>query len=194
MKCPKCEGELDITKDYLGPISHECGFSGKISISIADDIMDGYVRPNIFARLWYRVSRLYEEFVYTLKCFGQRIKYGFPLYQSWEFRSWHSEIVVPRLKHLRNDLNGYPTGMTMSEWESILDKMIWSFENTENEPGLDYPEEYDYRYIVYRENNCKTYIPVEQDLKPSLKRVEEHMKKVQEGLDMFAKYYLNLWD
>jgi len=195
MECPKCDKELMVESGYTGPITHECGFSGRISPRLFDD--HDYIPPNIFKKLYYRISRWLDSARYSLKCFGQRIKYGFPLYQAWDFKGWHSEIVVPRLKYLRNNLNGYPTLLSSEEWESILDKMIWAFENIDSDPALVFPEGYDHRYLVYHDDNldnCTTHRQLEETLSPSFHKIEEHDKKIQEGLDLFAKYYLNLWD
>ena len=191
--CPNCEGELTIPGGYCGPVTHECGFKGNITERSFFHIDD--FNPNLFQRIYYRICRLVDDVRYSVKCFGQRIKYGFPLYQSWDFKSWHSEIVVPRLKHLRNNLNGHPTNFeSIEEWQDILDKMIWSFENIDKEPGLVYPEGYDKRHLMHSENGWTTTIPIEQELKVSFDDAKKHNERVQHGINLFAEYYSNLWD
>jgi len=108
---------------------------------------------------------------------------------------WHSQIVVPRLKLLKERNMGYPGGLTNEEWHDILDKMIWSFENHDNGPNPIYSEDYDHRYEVIELDNGNTqYRPLNKTGTIDWSPIEKHNEQVQEGLDLFAKYYLNLWD
>ncbi|MBQ2542914.1 MAG: hypothetical protein II554_06120 [Bacteroidales bacterium] len=66
------------------------------------------------------------------------------------------ELIAPRLKRFKELEPGCPCDMSFEEWQGILDKMIWSFENYRNSDEAD-------------EN------------------------RVNEGLDLFHKYFQNLW-
>lgn len=108
---------------------------------------------------------------------------------------WHSEIVVPRLKLLKERNMGYPGGLTNEEWHDILGKMIWSFENNDNDPDPIYSEDYDHRYeVIELDNGGTQYKSLNETGTIDWSPVEKHNARVQEGLDLFAKYYLNLWD
>lgn len=66
------------------------------------------------------------------------------------------ELIAPRLKRFKELDPGCPYDMSFEEWQGILDKMIWAFENYRNSDEID-------------EN------------------------RVNEGFDLFHKYFQNLW-
>lgn len=95
----------------------------------------------------------------------------------------------------------------MKSWADTLDKMIWSFQQI---AYGDYDSKYhhgkaEYDYI----KSDKQYPnPVTGKLEPTYQMLDKnpdehwydhvgHMKheeRIQEGIDLFAKYYRNLWD
>ena len=84
-----------------------------------------------------------------------------------------AKFIYPRLKYFRNmDKMGYPgTLNSMEEWEEILDKMLFAFDYALNEDE-------------------ERFSPIDFDL-------EEHqsmLDRVNEGFELFGKYFLNLWD
>lgn len=93
------------------------------------------------------------------------------------------------------------------EWDKILDKMIWSFQQL----ALADPEEKyhhgktEYDWI----KSDKQYLnPITGKLEDTFQMVDKnpgehwydgvghklHYERIQEGLDLFAKYYMSLWD
>ena len=95
-------------------------------------------------------------------------------YDHWNLDGTLALIIAPALKQLKANCHGYPAplynendleGSAIRKWEEILDKMIWSFERCQGD--LDFYNEKD------REN---------------------HDARIQEGLNLFAEYYRNLWD
>ena len=66
------------------------------------------------------------------------------------------DLIAPRLKRFKELEPSCPCDMSFEEWQGILDKMIWAFEN-------------------YRNND------------------EAEENRVNEGLDLFHKYFQNLW-
>ena len=81
----------------------------------------------------------------------------------------------------------------MKEWNKILDKIIWSFENHDNEPMPIEPENYDSRCNMIKYDDGSTEYDHLDDRPWDWTECEAHDKKVQEGLDLFAKYYKDLW-
>lgn len=92
-------------------------------------------------------------------------------------------------------------------WDEILDKMIWSFQQLALE---DYDNKYhhgkpDYNWLKIED---KTYNPVTNQLENTYELVDNnpdehwydsvghqmHEERIQEGLELFGKYYRNLWD
>lgn len=147
-----------------------------------------------YENVYYTVKwKLIDLFYFTKKIY-QSVRYGFPLEQSYNFYSFCSKWSIPRLKHLRNNLHGHPTTLTLNEWKDILDKIIWSMENYQNEPDPIYPPNYDHRHIVsLQENDIISFKRIDErevDFSP----IVEHDKKCREGFELFGKYFMDLWD
>lgn len=164
----------------------------KIVNSLFEDILD---EITFSEKVYYAIRRKFMDIRYSFRKARERLTHGFPLCEAWDFKSAHAKWCVPRLKHLRNNLNGHPTGLSsIEEWESILDKMIWSFEHHDDFVKPIYSDDYDHRLEVTEENGMKTYKPLNETGTIDWSPVHEHSNKVQEGLLLFSKYYVNLWD
>lgn len=163
---------------------------------IVDGLFSDWEPPKWYESIYYSLLRKTTDLKYFFKKIYQRIRYGFPLQESWDFISWHSRVVIPRLRHLRNRKVGHPAILSsLEEWTEILDKMIWSFENVFNRPDPVYSDNFDHRYEVeYYEDGSTTYRSMNVEGTIDWTPLKEWEAKVQEGLDLFAKYYWNLWD
>jgi len=93
------------------------------------------------------------------------------------------------------------------KWDEVLDKMIWSFYQL----IIDYDKKYHYgKHGVYDFTDTgKTMLnPITGKVEKTFAMVdrnpnghwfdsvglEEHNKRIQEGLELFGKYYRSLWD
>lgn len=92
-------------------------------------------------------------------------------------------------------------------WDEVLDKMIWSFNELISD---DYTRQYYHGKLDYDwvESDKMFPNPVTGVLEPTYQLVdrdpdghwcdhnglEEHEKRIQEGIELFAKYFRNLWD
>ena len=92
-------------------------------------------------------------------------KHGFCDSETWDFRSVISEFILPRLKRFKEVTNGYPPELTFKEWKNILDKMIFAFE----------------------------WVSIYNNLDLNQKEINDGFKKYNEGMDLFSKYFMNLW-
>jgi len=95
----------------------------------------------------------------------------------------------------------------IKEWDTVLDKMIWSFQQLADS---DYDSKYHHGEAKFDwVESDKTYPnPVTGKIEPTYQMVDKnpnehwydhvgHMKheeRIQEGLDLFGKYYRSLWD
>ena len=96
--------------------------------------------------------------------FFQRGKRGFADKDVWGFDYYLAEVIAGGLKLLRENHGGHPLGLTDEKWNSILDEIIEGFE---------------------ARNNCESYeefLSIEAD------------KKLNKSLELFAKYFQDLWD
>jgi len=176
--------------------------SKKVVPKMFGDIMGG--KTSFFKRWFYYKPRwCWTEFSYWARRKWQRLTTGFEHHESFDYFHWNAKMAVPRLKMLRDNLHGCPAEFApegkdveegVKEWKEILNKIIWSFENIDNEPNPKKPDDYDPRHTrIEYEDGSVAYEPFD-DRKWDWSEAEEHAKKVQEGLDLYGKYYLNLWD
>ncbi|MFY8263038.1 hypothetical protein ACOT7R_09080 [Clostridium perfringens] len=88
----------------------------------------------------------------------------------WSLDVTLAKYILPRLQKYRNmERMGYPIGLSDGkEWNEILDKMIYAFE-----------------YVVKRDESV-VYTDYDEEMK---KR-----EKYKEGICLFAKYFMELWD
>ena len=164
----------------------------KIVNSLFEDILQR--KYPWYVRLGWRIGWKRDAIVWFCKRWWHRWKDGFAHEESWTFNSFHSDWVTPRLKYLRANLHAHPGRINMEEWESILDKMIWSFENWDDPPKPIYSDDYDHRYEVTETETGTMYTPLNKTGTIDYTPVEEHTERVDEGLKLFAEYYRDLWD
>lgn len=93
------------------------------------------------------------------------------------------------------------------QWDEILDKMIWSFQQLALE---DYEQEYHHGEVKFdwKETNESFYNPLTNKVEKTYEMIDtnpsdhwydidghqEHERRIQEGLELFGKYYRHLWD
>lgn len=93
------------------------------------------------------------------------------------------------------------------EWDKVLDKMIWSFQQIADG---DYDSKYHHGEPKYdwKETDHLYPNPITGVMEPTYQMVDKnptehwydhvghklHEDRIQEGLELFGKYYRNLWD
>lgn len=113
--------------------------------------------------------------------------------ETWSLDVNLAKYIIPRLKKFKELNNGYP-GIgemnTPEKWDEALDKMIQAFEYVIDldEYWLDDPK-YDYTDIMFSDDK-ELYESVIEN-----KRTEDvrRLVAINDGLQLFAKYYMNLW-
>ena len=95
----------------------------------------------------------------------QRQYHHFKNEELWSLDVTIAKFMLPRLKRFKKCTNRYPADLTVKQWDTILDKMIFSFD------FIAGPKMWDVKYM----GNEKTW------------------KKVNEGLKLFAEWFNSLW-
>lgn len=114
----------------------------------------------------------------------------------WGLDIHFAYLILPKLLYFKNwsDRYGIPDELSEDkyEWEEILEELVWTFtfiyEGYPN-PALKYVRD------VEIENNTIN-ITYEDDVKYN-EAVDLHTRQLascQQGLNLFAKYYMNLWN
>lgn len=129
-------------------------------------------------------------------------------YDAWNTDSTLALIIVPVLQKLKKYTHGYPSEFVqddededgskgMAAWAAILDKMIWAFEQcNEDYEKQYYSGEVDIYWEPCEDNpefNRMMHGP-KHTFKVDLEGMAAHEERMQEGFDLFGKYYRNLWD
>lgn len=113
--------------------------------------------------------------------------------ETWSLDVNLAKYIIPRLKKFKELNNGYP-GIsemdTLEKWDEALDKMIQAFEYVIDldEYWLDDPR-YDYTDIMFGDNK-EFYEKIKEN------KITEDIRRlaaINEGLQLFAKYYMSLW-
>ena len=95
----------------------------------------------------------------------------------------------------------------IKEWDEILDKMIWSFQQLALE---DYDQQYHHGKAKYDfvKTDKQFHNPMTGNLEDTFQMVDQnpnehwydyvghqmHEERIQEGLELFGKYFRHLWD
>ena len=94
--------------------------------------------------------------------------HGFEPCESWGLNTTIAHFVYPRLKKFRQDTNCFPIGTkNIDEWYHIIDKMLLAFA-----------------------------LIIDQDDNEELTKCfysDKQMNEIKEGLELFAKYFNDLW-
>jgi len=139
-----------------------------------------------------------------------RLKGKQPIFNVSDTRSLDctlNPVIAEGLKKFKDviensEFAGYPAEFELENddeafrnWLDVIDKMIYAFDANEPEiPKTNYLE-----MVTSDDPNENGYFPIEinildQEVYNKHKADdEEHHKKVQEGLDLFAKHYKSLW-
>lgn len=141
---------------------------------------------------------------------------------TWNLDQTLSFIILPALLQLRDTSHSYPAKFAevggedyhhqmsfdfyaeshtdaleikQKEWLEILNKMIWAFQQLAVE---SYEDKYHYgeaRYdFIPLPSGGSKMIPKTSNYWFDSVGQEEHQKRIQEGIDLFAEYYRDLWD
>lgn len=112
-----------------------------------------------------------------------------------------SYILIPFLKEFKEKSDcSYPCSDEITcheDWLKLIDKMIWSFEQIVNSDWREEytiePAEIDFENdLPYDENGCrplkwKTHGKYDWD------GIKAHDTRIQEGCELFGKYFRNIW-
>lgn len=108
------------------------------------------------------------EWVYEKR--KRKIKIHIDNFDVWNADETLAYIIVPLLKKLKENHHSCPANISEKKWNDILDQMIWSFEQM----------------------NQKSDYTIDDLIKEGFDE-KEYIKRVDNGIKLFAKYYRHLW-
>lgn len=146
-------------------------------------------------------------------------------YDTWSMDSTLAVIILPMLKQLKRTKHGIPNSLgapdsttahqltfdfytdedpriweaAAQEWESVLDEMVWTFEQLQ--PDCDWENKYwtvlpELDLDDYPEDKDKTIVPVRWKVvgECDWEGMNAHNNRICRGLKLFGKHYRDLWD
>ena len=132
---------------------------------------------NFFWFIRYGICNRLDNLKNEIKWGFQRMFRGYDDTAKWGLDTYLGDIALPVLKYLRNNkcgiafVEGFEDKSFEEQekaWNDVLDKMIKSFQ-------------------LIKDDDFDTEVhPIEW--------YKEHQEQIQEGLQLFARYYQNLWD
>lgn len=122
-----------------------------------------------------------REKLNELKMQKQRAKKGFCVEDTWSVDCWFLNTVPKILTELNKNRMGYPIDMTDKEWGDIIDRMIFCFTEAND-------------YTCSQTNSINYDKNKDKWREREIEIVNYRDKMKNEGLELFSKYFWNLWD
>ena len=151
---------------------------------------------NIFNRIWFDRRE-------------QKIKIKIDPWDTWGLDHTLTLIIIPLLKQLKATKHGSPfvdhkdvpdhllpsdEEKNLKEWETdsnfhlrwewVISEMIWTFEQLRDDNWQE-------QYIKFKDSDNLFNMELEHKDEIGLKK---HQERINNGLRLFGKYYINLWD
>ena len=105
------------------------------------------------------------------------------------------------LQFKKSERVGYPVDLTADKWNEYLDKMLFSFKEIstryKNDPYEIYCREELKKGVYnidYNDLESAKLPDDDAEFEQVKKESEMYFKKIKEGLNLFSKYYMDLWD
>ena len=149
----------------------------------------------------YNIKMKFEYLIYDIKSAWQRAKNGYSHADVWDFSDWFSNNIIHMLDDLINNQSGYPGTEDVDspeKWDQILRYMKFCFQesredtcsqqNKIKDPIFNMIENDDGTITFTKNDSFEQWSKRERELS------EYRQKMKNEGLDLFKKYYYELWD
>lgn len=138
----------------------------------------------------------------------RKIKINTDKYDHWSAYQTIALVAIPVIENLRKNIHGYPCdfcdpneygygdGTGTAGWDMVLQKIIWSLKQAAGDTDLDEfwiqkPGDWVWTPTDNPELTQLTFDPPGILNRPAH---DAYNGRVQEGLDLFGKYFQNLWD
>lgn len=114
----------------------------------------------------------------NIKNFIQRGVHGWCPEDTWNLDHYLSRVISESCKYLAETTSGYPPELTYKKWKRILNKISEEIIATDK---VD-------------ESFSKKLITGIKDVEEYKKELDKTLKKQKKALELFVRYFCNLWD
>lgn len=137
-------------------------------------------------------------------------------YDTWDMESTLALIILPMLKQLKKEKHGAPyvddtdvpeyirsttappkkdewdlDSFFFKRWDYVMDEMIWTFEQLQ--PDFDWEAQY-FEHPEHDPEKEESFEDSIKNIKMNKEGLAIHQARIDNGLRLFGKYYLALWD
>jgi len=170
-----------------------------------------YTQLGFFCSVLFDIRRIFERDIRYVKI---------DKWDTWSMDSTLTPIILPMLKQLKKDKHGAPhvdnkdvpanlrdkrkvqpkNGETdknyFKRWDYVMDQMIWSFTELSKEDWAApfWSGKVDQKWVKLPNGNVEVKEGPKHTLKFNKKAHDKHWARIQNGLNLFGKYYTALWD
>lgn len=150
----------------------------------------------------YKIQLIIQSISYSIKSYFQRARNGYSHGDVWDIDQWFSKTISNMLQDFIENSCGYPgygDADTPEKWKEILRYMRFCFLESQEDTcsqknELDIPNT---NFEITKDGNLK-FNSDNPEFQAWSKREEElalyRKKMLEEGLNLFKKYYYDLWD
>lgn len=149
----------------------------------------------------YKIKIKLNYLIYDIRSAWQRAKNGYAHSDVWSIDDWFSNIIIHMLSDLIENHSAYPgygDADTPDKWEEILRYMKFCFQESREDTCSQQNEiKNPVCDILVNDDNSVTFSTTpefDQWSKRDKELAEYRKKMLHEGLDLFKKYYYDLWD
>lgn len=136
-----------------------------------------------------------------IKCAWQRANKGYCFRDVWDIDHWFLNIVPEMLDEYIKVHNGYPPDTTDEQWVETINKMAKCFRNA-NKFTTEFVNPYEKEYLSTLTMDfdkgtleCSASEELDKNYHKAVAEKEIFMQKsLDEGMELFHKYFRSLWD
>lgn len=130
---------------------------------------------------------MFDMFIINLKLFfwekkeqKERAKNGYCTADLGNIGHWFLDIMPKMLEDFNKSMHGYPGYLSEDDWDNIIKRMIFCFEEANKDTCLQKNE-------INYDTNAEEWFKRE-------KEIDEYRNNMKnEGLELFSKYFWNFW-
>ncbi|OUW76119.1 MAG: hypothetical protein CBD74_13380 [Saprospirales bacterium TMED214] len=136
---------------------------------------------------------LYDWFGYSPK---QSIKINIDTWDTWNMDETLAHIILPMLKQLKKSKHSYPSELeNEAQWDDIITKMIFSFNSKLHDWEEQFQSgEHDVVWTKNKDGSQTMDKGPNHTFEIDKKGMKKYKDRIDEGFQLFGKYYENLWD
>lgn len=128
--------------------------------------------------------------------------------ESWSLDIVMANLLLPKLLYFKNwaDRYGCPCDLEYYEWEEVVDEVVWAFTYvSQGYPSIATTLIDDIDIVLDKKDSDSVLCPStinlryiegknKDDYESALLQDNKNIARSQQGLNLFAKYYMSFWN